>query len=49
VEISVEEIAGNLQGYLELVETGQSLIIVKAGKPVAEIKPVPAGALDQQD
>jgi antitoxin (DNA-binding transcriptional repressor) of toxin-antitoxin stability system len=44
VEITVDDIGGNLQRYLELVEAGQSLTILKAGKAVAEIKPVPAGA-----
>jgi antitoxin (DNA-binding transcriptional repressor) of toxin-antitoxin stability system len=43
VEISVDDIGGNLQRYLELVEAGQSLTILRAGKAVAEIKPVPAG------
>ena len=43
VEISVDDMADNLQSYLELVEAGQSLTILKAGRPVAEIKPVSAG------
>lgn len=43
IEISVDEMVDNLQSYLELVEAGQSLIILKAGKPVAEINPVSAG------
>jgi antitoxin (DNA-binding transcriptional repressor) of toxin-antitoxin stability system len=44
VEINVDEMLDNLQSYLELVEAGQSLIILKSGKPVAEIKHFPAGS-----
>lgn len=40
LEVSVEEIKRDLLGYLRRVEAGEILVIVKAGKPVAELKPV---------
>jgi len=40
VEVSVEEILQNLPAYLQRVEAGETLIIVRAGQPVAEVKPV---------
>lgn len=44
--ISEEEIKLNLPAYLQRVEAGEAFVIMKAGKPMAEIKPViPAGNL----
>ena len=40
VQISIEEIKQNLPIYLQRVEDGEEFIILKAGKPLAEIKPV---------
>ena len=40
VQVSLEKIAQDLLAYLQRVEAGETLIIVKAGKPMAEIKPV---------
>lgn len=40
--ISLDEIKRDLPAFLRRVETGETLLIVKAGKPVAELKPVPA-------
>ena len=39
-QVSVEEIQRDLSAYLQRVEAGETLGIVRAGKPVAEIKPV---------
>jgi prevent-host-death family protein len=39
IQISVDEMKRDLPVYLQRVETGETLVIVKAGKPVAEIKP----------
>ena len=39
--ISVLEIQRDLLGYLQRVEAGETLVIVRDGVPVAEIKPVP--------
>lgn len=40
VQVNVEEILENLPAYLQRVEAGETLIIVRAGQPVAEVKPV---------
>jgi prevent-host-death family protein len=40
VSVSVDEIKRDLLAYLRRVEAGEILVIVKAGKPVAEIKPI---------
>ena len=40
VQISIDEIKQNLSAYLLRVEAGETLIIVKAGKPLAEFRPV---------
>jgi prevent-host-death family protein len=44
VQVSVEEIQRNLSAYLQRVEAGETLLIVRAGQPVAEVKPVMAHA-----
>lgn len=36
--VDVEEISKHLAAYLERVETGETLIITRAGRAVAEIK-----------
>jgi len=36
---SVEEIQRDLTAYLQRVEAGEKVVIVRAGQPVAEIKP----------
>ncbi len=38
-QVSVDEIERNLPAYLRRVEAGEAFVIVKAGKPLAEIKP----------
>ena len=42
VRISVEEIQQDFPACLQRVEAGETLVIERAGKPVAEIKPVVA-------
>ncbi len=39
-QVSVDEIKRDLLTYLQLVENGETFVIVKTGKPVAEIRPV---------
>lgn len=41
-QISLDEIKRDLPAFLRRVETGETLVILKAGKPVAQLKPVPA-------
>jgi len=43
LQVSVEEVQRDLPAYLQRVEAGETLIIVRAGQPVAEIKPVASG------
>ncbi len=40
VQVTLDEITHDPQTYLDLVEAGQTLVILKAGKPVAEVKPI---------
>ena len=40
VWVSVEEIQRDLSTYLQRVAAGETLVIVQAGKPVAEVKPI---------
>jgi antitoxin (DNA-binding transcriptional repressor) of toxin-antitoxin stability system len=40
--ISVEEIQQDVLAFLQRVEAGEALIIVRTGTPIAEIKPVVA-------
>jgi prevent-host-death family protein len=42
-QVSIEDIQRDLSAYLQRVEAGETLLIVRAGKPVAEVKPVLAG------
>ena len=46
--ISLEEIQRDLVGYLQRVEAGETLLVVQAEKPVAEIKPASYNAEAQQ-
>ena len=43
-QVSVEEMQRDLSACLQRVEAGETLLIVRAGKPVAEVKPVLTGA-----
>ena len=43
VQVSVEEIQRDLAAYLQRVEAGETVVSVRAGQPVAEIKPVASG------
>jgi antitoxin (DNA-binding transcriptional repressor) of toxin-antitoxin stability system len=39
-QVSIDEIKRDFPAYLQRVEAGETLIIMEAGKPVAEIKPI---------
>lgn len=39
VQVSVDEIKQDLLAYLQRVEAGETLVIVRAGKPLAELRP----------
>jgi prevent-host-death family protein len=38
--VSVEEMQRNLSAYLKRVEEGETLVIVRSGQPLAEVKPI---------
>jgi antitoxin (DNA-binding transcriptional repressor) of toxin-antitoxin stability system len=38
--VSVEEIQQDVSAFLQRVEAGETLLIMRTGKPIAEIKPV---------
>ena len=39
-QISVEEIQRDLRAFLRKLETGESLVILKSNKPIAEVTPM---------
>jgi len=39
-QVSVDDIQRELSTYLQRVEAGETLVILRAGKPIAEVKPV---------
>jgi prevent-host-death family protein len=39
-QVSIDDIQRDLSTYLQRVEAGETLVILRAGKPVAEVKPV---------
>jgi antitoxin (DNA-binding transcriptional repressor) of toxin-antitoxin stability system len=43
-KVSVEEMQRDLSACLQRVEAGETLTIIRAGKPVAEVKPLFARA-----
>lgn len=42
LSVTLDEIQRNLTTYLQQVAVGETIIIIQAGKPIAEIKPVSA-------
>jgi antitoxin (DNA-binding transcriptional repressor) of toxin-antitoxin stability system len=40
LQVSIEELPQKLESLLHEIEKGESCLLVKAGNPVAEIKPV---------
>lgn len=40
IQVSVDEIKRDISAYLQRVEAGETVIIVEADKPIAEIKSV---------
>lgn len=40
VQINVEDMQHDLLAVLQLVEKGETLVILKTGKPVAELRPI---------
>lgn len=40
--VSVQELGRDPVGLLDRVEAGECLVVVRGGRPVAELRPVPA-------
>ena len=38
--VTIEEIQRDIESYIHQVSAGETLIVVQAGKPVAEIRPI---------
>jgi len=41
-QVNIEDVQRDLPSYLQRVEAGETLVIVREGKPVAEVKPIAA-------
>ena len=39
IRINIDEMGRDLLGYLQRVESGETLVILRGGKPVAEVRP----------
>ena len=44
MQVNVEEIQRDLADYLQRVEAGETVVIVRAGQPVVEMRPIRTGA-----
>jgi antitoxin (DNA-binding transcriptional repressor) of toxin-antitoxin stability system len=44
MRISVEDIQQNFAAFLQRVEAGETVLIMRTGQPIAELKPVSAPA-----
>lgn len=44
VEVTLDEIQRHLSAYIQRVEAGETLVILKAGEPVAELRPITSGS-----
>ena len=40
IEVSIDDLKRDPQTYLQRVENGETLVIMKTGKPIAEMRPV---------
>jgi len=40
IEISIDDLKRDPQTYLNRVENGETLVIMKTGKPMAEVRPI---------
>ena len=48
MEVSIREMKNSLSKYLKLVQSGKPVVITDRGKPVAQLMPIAASALDAQ-
>lgn len=40
--ISIEQIESDLAGFIQRLEAGECLVVVRGDRPVAEVKPLPS-------
>lgn len=40
IQVSVDEVKQNISVYLPRVEAGETVVVMKDGKPLAEFKPI---------
>ena len=40
IHVSIDDIQQDLSTYLQRVEAGETVVIVRSGRPIAEVKPV---------
>ena len=46
--VSVEQIKSDVTAYLRRVEDGETILVVRSDKPVAELRPVPKASAPQE-
>jgi antitoxin (DNA-binding transcriptional repressor) of toxin-antitoxin stability system len=39
-QVSIDDIQRDVSAYLQRVEAGETLVILRGGRPIAEVKPV---------
>lgn len=44
IRVNLDDINGNLAAYLSRVENGETLILMRSDKAVAELRPIPGQA-----
>ena len=47
-DITIRDLSDNAEEIVERVASGERLTVIRAGKPVAEISPVPKPGLDSE-
>ena len=48
VRATVDQVEKDFPGYLHQVETGETVLVVRANQPIAEIKPVVASTTERR-
>jgi antitoxin (DNA-binding transcriptional repressor) of toxin-antitoxin stability system len=49
VEITIEELAENPLTYFSRIQVGESFVVLKAGKPIAQINPIQSPSMTLAD
>lgn len=48
IQVSIDDIARDVRAYLQRVEAGATIVIINAGHPIAELKPLAVGMPTQR-